>query len=45
MLAVINKQLISSLKPSAKAYDIRDKKLTGFLLRVNISGKLMYVCE
>ena len=45
MLATINNSLISKLKPSNKPYDVRDDKLTGFLIRVNVSGKLLFMCE
>lgn len=45
MLATINNLLISRLKPSNKPYDVRDDKLTGFLVRVNVSGKLVFMCE
>lgn len=33
------------LEPGLKPYDVRDNKLTGFIIRVNISGKLVYMCE
>ncbi len=45
MKVTINSSLISKLKPKDKPYDVRDDKLTGFLVRVNISGKLLYMCE
>lgn len=45
MKATINTSLISRLKPRTKPFDVRDDKLTGFLVRVNISGKLLYMCE
>jgi len=45
MKATINSTLISRLKPDVKPYDVRDDKLKGFLVRVNISGKLLYMCE
>lgn len=45
MKATINTSLIARLKPSTKPFDVRDDKLTGFLVRVNISGKLLYMCE
>ncbi|PCI36395.1 MAG: recombinase [Thiotrichales bacterium] len=45
MVAIINKRLIENLKPKEKPYDVRDKHLTGFILRVNKSGKMFYVCE
>lgn len=45
MRAFIGNQLISKLSPSDKQYDVRDTKLTGFLIRVNPSGKMYYVCQ
>jgi len=45
MKAIINTTLLAQLKPKDKPYDVRDTKLTGFLVRVNISGKLLYMCE
>ncbi len=45
MKATINSSLLSQLKPGNKPYDVRDDKLTGFMIRVNISGKLLYMCE
>jgi integrase len=45
MKATINNTLISNLKPKNKPYEVRDDKVIGFLVRVNISGKLLYMCE
>lgn len=45
MKATINSSLLSKLKSSDKPFDVRDDKLIGFLVRVNISGKLLYMCE
>lgn len=45
MKTTINSSLLSKLKPKDKPYDVRDDKLIGFLVRVNISGKLLYMCE
>ncbi|MCD6039845.1 MAG: site specific recombinase [Gammaproteobacteria bacterium] len=45
MKALIGNALLLKLKPSDKQYDVRDTKLIGFLIRVNPSGKMMYVCE
>src|SRR3990167_492433 len=45
MKATINSSLLTKLKPVNKPYDVRDDKLTCFLVRVNISGKLLYMCE
>lgn len=45
MKANITTKLLSQLIPGGKPYDVRDEKLKGFLVRVNISGKLVYMCE
>lgn len=45
MKATINTSLLAKLTPRSTPYDVRDDKLTGFLIRVNISGKLLYMCE
>ncbi len=45
MKATINTSLLAKLTPRSNPYDVRDDKLTGFLVRVNISGKLLYMCE
>jgi integrase len=45
MRAFIGSKLIATLKPRDKQYDIRDSKLAGFLIRVNPSGKMTYVCQ
>jgi integrase len=45
MKAYIGNKLISTLKPQDKQYDVRDTKLSGFLIRVNPSGKMTYVCQ
>lgn len=42
---MINNSLISKLTPREKQYDVRDTKLAGFLIRVNLSGKMFYVCQ
>lgn len=44
MKATINNSLIAKLKPSEKQYEVHDTKLAGFLIRVNPSGKMNYVC-
>lgn len=43
--AVIAAQLIKRLKPKAKPYEVRDSRLTGFLIRVQPSGYMSYVAE
>lgn len=45
MRATIGNSLIPQLKPKNRPYDVRDLKLTGFIIRVNVSGKLVYMCE
>ena len=45
MKAVISNSLLLKLKPTGKQYDVRDSKLTGFMIRVTSSGKMNYVCE
>lgn len=45
MLATINNTLLNQIKPAERQYDVRDSKLKGFLIRVNPSGKINYVCE
>ncbi len=45
MKTTITSSLITKLKAASKPYDVRDEKLTGFLIRVNISGKMLYMCE
>lgn len=45
MKKLIGNILIAQLKPAAKAYDIWDTKLTGFILRVLPSGAMVYRCE
>lgn len=45
MLAEITNTLLKSLVPAEKPYDVRDTRLKGFIVRVNTSGKLVYMCE
>lgn len=45
MQAAINNTLVSQLKVTNRQYDVRDTKLKGFLIRVNPTGKMNYVCE
>lgn len=41
----ITQQLIRRLKPVEKPYEIRDDKLKGFILRVQPTGAMSYICE
>ncbi|HEB12757.1 MAG TPA: DUF4102 domain-containing protein, partial [Actinobacteria bacterium] len=43
--SIINKTLIRSSEPGEKVYELRDSKLTGFILRVYPSGRKTYVCQ
>jgi hypothetical protein len=45
MRALITNSLVTKLTPREKQYDVRDTKLPGFLIRVNPSGKMFYVCQ
>ena len=45
MKAFITNELIDSLEIKPKRYEIRDTRRPGLILRVNPSGKLMYICE
>lgn len=43
--AFITNSLVTNLKPKDKQYDVRDTKIPGFLIRVNPTGKMLYVCQ
>jgi len=45
MRALIGNSLVTKLTPREKQYDVRDTKLPGFIIRVNPSGKMFYVCQ
>ena len=45
MQAAITQELLKSLKPEAKPYEVRDPRLKGFLLRVQPTGVMTYYAE
>ena len=45
MKATISNSLLAKLEPRSTAYDIWDDKLTGFILRVQPTGSMVYRCE
>lgn len=46
MQASINHRLVQSLKPDPeKPYEVRDVKLNGFMVRVQPSGVMSYICQ
>ena len=45
MKKAITQSLIETAKPKSKAYEIRDTKVSGFLVRVQPSGRKTYYCE
>lgn len=45
MKGFIGNSLIAKLTPQAKQYDVRDTKIPNFIIRVNPSGKMHYVCQ
>ena len=45
-MPIISSTQINKLKPNGgKQYDVRDSKLSGFMIRVNPSGSMTYICE
>ncbi len=42
MKAKITKRVVQSLEPNAKAYEVVDTELAGFILRVQPSGSMNY---
>ncbi|STY30349.1 site-specific recombinase XerD [Legionella wadsworthii] len=45
MLVKISNSIIKQLLPGEKEYDVRDINLKGFLIRVQPSGNMIYVCQ
>lgn len=45
MKRAITQTAIDAAKPNTKAYEIRDTKVSGFLVRVQPSGRKTYYCE
>lgn len=45
MKVTITQALIDKTQPKSKPYEIRDKKLVGFLVRVQPTGKMTFYCE
>jgi site-specific recombinase XerD len=45
MLAKISNSLLKTLVPGEKEYDVRDINLKGFILRVQPSGTMTYICQ
>lgn len=45
MQAKINNTLIKTLEPAERQYDVRDTTLKGFMIRVNPTGKMNFVCQ
>jgi len=45
MIADISNRTVSRLQPGHKVYEVRDKRLKGFLLRVLPSGKMSFICQ
>lgn len=45
MIATITTRLLKQLEPKESTYDVRDKQMRGFMIRVYPSGKMTYKCE
>lgn len=45
MKALIGQRLLKTLQPQEKPYEVRDTKQDGFILRVQPSGSMSYICE
>lgn len=45
MQAIIGNRLVAALKPDTRPYEVLDSKLKAFLIRVQPSGVMSYICE
>lgn len=45
MQALISHRLVARLQPRDAKYDVHDERLTGFILRVQPTGKMTYYCR
>jgi len=45
MKALIGQRLLKTIQPQDKPFEIRDTRQDGFLLRVQPSGSMSYICE
>ena len=41
----ITKRILEQLRPKSRPYEVRDTRLTGFILRVQPSGHMSYICQ
>lgn len=45
MQALIGQRLLKTIEPKSSPYEIRDTRLKGFILRVQKTGAMSYICE
>ena len=45
MQGIIGNRLLKELRPQAKPYEVRDKQLKGFMVRVQPSGSMTYIVQ